>query len=195
MRNIAIVGAGQAGAQLALGLQGHGYEVTLVSDRTPDEIRTGVVMSSQVMFESAMATERAHGLNLWDDQAPAITGIRFTIRDQDGAVETSWHGPLDGRRTRSTNGSRRQPGRNGSSRPAAVCSSGRRTWATSRAWPPRTTSLSWPRARGSWRHLPSRRRQVAVRPAPARPGADVRDRDGAPRGRGRAVLQPGPRRG
>ena len=45
MRKILVVGAGQSGLQLALGLQSHGYEVTLMSNRTADEIRTGRVMS------------------------------------------------------------------------------------------------------------------------------------------------------
>ena len=41
MRKILVVGAGQSGLQLALGLQSHGYEVTLMSNRTADEIRSG----------------------------------------------------------------------------------------------------------------------------------------------------------
>ena len=54
MRLIAIIGAGQAGLQLVLGLQSHGYGVTLVSDRTPDEIWHGAVMSTQCMFHDAL---------------------------------------------------------------------------------------------------------------------------------------------
>ena len=41
MRKILIVGAGQAGLQLALSLQAEGYDVTVMSARTPDEIRNG----------------------------------------------------------------------------------------------------------------------------------------------------------
>jgi 2-polyprenyl-6-methoxyphenol hydroxylase-like FAD-dependent oxidoreductase len=41
LRKILIVGAGQAGLQLALSLRAEGYEVTLMSARTPEEIRTG----------------------------------------------------------------------------------------------------------------------------------------------------------
>jgi flavin reductase (DIM6/NTAB) family NADH-FMN oxidoreductase RutF len=96
MRSIAIVGAGQAGAQLALGLQEHGYDVTLVTDRTPDQVRNGPVMSSQCMFETALEIERAHGLNYWDEDAPRIEGVRFTIRDADGALVTSWQAPFEG---------------------------------------------------------------------------------------------------
>lgn len=36
---ILIVGAGQSGLQLALGLQQHGYDITVMSARTPEEIR------------------------------------------------------------------------------------------------------------------------------------------------------------
>ena len=39
MRKILIVGAGQAGLQLGLSLLAEGYDVTLMSARTPDEIR------------------------------------------------------------------------------------------------------------------------------------------------------------
>ena len=38
-RRIAVVGAGPAGTALALGLVRQGYDVTLVSDRTAEEIR------------------------------------------------------------------------------------------------------------------------------------------------------------
>ena len=38
-RRIAVVGAGPAGTALALGLVQQGYDVTLVSDRTAEEIR------------------------------------------------------------------------------------------------------------------------------------------------------------
>ncbi|NKI40172.1 styrene monooxygenase/indole monooxygenase family protein [Streptomyces physcomitrii] len=79
MRKILVVGAGQSGLQLALGLQSHGYEVTLVSNRTADEIRTGRVMSTQCMFPRALGHERALGLNLWEQQAPRITGLGVSV--------------------------------------------------------------------------------------------------------------------
>ncbi|MGH9510229.1 MAG: NAD(P)-binding domain-containing protein, partial [Terriglobales bacterium] len=50
MRKIAIVGAGQSGLQLALGLQQNGYDVTVVSNRAPEQIFKGRVTSSQFMF-------------------------------------------------------------------------------------------------------------------------------------------------
>jgi len=51
MRKVAIIGAGQSGLQLALGLQQKCYDVTVVSNRTADEIFKGRVTSSQFMFD------------------------------------------------------------------------------------------------------------------------------------------------
>jgi flavin reductase (DIM6/NTAB) family NADH-FMN oxidoreductase RutF len=96
MRSIAIVGAGHAGTQLALGLQQQGYTVTLVTDRTPEEVRGGPVMSSQCMFETALDIERARGLAHWEEDAPLIEGVRFTIRDVDGEIVTTWQAPFEG---------------------------------------------------------------------------------------------------
>ncbi|GAA4618131.1 styrene monooxygenase/indole monooxygenase family protein [Saccharopolyspora hordei] len=81
MRKVLVVGAGQAGLQLALGLQARQYEVTVVSARTPEQVRGGRVMSTQALFGTAVATERAHGLALWDAEAPPITGLRKTIAE------------------------------------------------------------------------------------------------------------------
>jgi hypothetical protein len=79
MRKITIVGAGQAGLQLGIGLLRAGYRVTCVSNRTPEELRGGRVMSSQCMFESALAHERALGLNFWDTTCPPVEGISFSV--------------------------------------------------------------------------------------------------------------------
>ena len=61
-RRIAVVGAGPAGTALALGLARAAHDVTLVSDRTAEEIRAGSVMSSQITFESALEAEHALGI-------------------------------------------------------------------------------------------------------------------------------------
>jgi hypothetical protein len=95
MRQIVIVGAGQAGLQLGIGLVGQGYDVTIVSNRTPDEIRSGRVMSSQCMFGGALARERSSGLNLWDESCPPVEGISFTVPDGSGGKAISWASRLD----------------------------------------------------------------------------------------------------
>ncbi|MFJ8383905.1 styrene monooxygenase/indole monooxygenase family protein [Streptomyces sp. NPDC094438] len=89
MRRVAIIGAGPGGLQLALGLQGAGYEVTVVAERTPEEVRRGRVMSTQLMFGPALALERAAGLNLWDDLAPVMGGFEMTQWDPGAGVPRS----------------------------------------------------------------------------------------------------------
>jgi flavin reductase (DIM6/NTAB) family NADH-FMN oxidoreductase RutF len=96
-RRIAIVGAGQSGLQLALGLLGAGHEVTLVSNRTAGQLATGQVQSSQCMFESALETERALGLDFWSEQCPPVEGIAFAVPAADGSGKAiDWAARLDG---------------------------------------------------------------------------------------------------
>jgi 2-polyprenyl-6-methoxyphenol hydroxylase-like FAD-dependent oxidoreductase len=95
MRKIIIVGAGQAGLQLGVGLLDAGYDVTIVSNRTGDQIRNGKVMSSQCMFGGALARERALGLNLWDAECPPVEGISFTVPDGEGGKAISWASRVD----------------------------------------------------------------------------------------------------
>ncbi|GGP64775.1 styrene monooxygenase/indole monooxygenase family protein [Streptomyces abikoensis] len=84
-RSIAVVGAGQAGLQLALGLRRSGHHVTLVSNRTARQVLDGRVMSTQIMFADALETERRLGLDHWRGEAPAIEGLSFTVAP--GAVK------------------------------------------------------------------------------------------------------------
>ncbi len=79
MAKVTIVGAGQSGLQLGIGLVQDGHEVTLVSNRTPDDFREGRVMSSQFMFANALDTERALGIDFWQETCPQTEGIQFAI--------------------------------------------------------------------------------------------------------------------
>lgn len=96
MRHIVIVGAGQAGLLLALGLLGEGYRVTVVSDRTAEQIRDGRILSNQCVFEPALRHERALGLNHWDDEVPPVVGVGFDA-GLPGSADPfiSWVAPLD----------------------------------------------------------------------------------------------------
>jgi flavin reductase (DIM6/NTAB) family NADH-FMN oxidoreductase RutF/2-polyprenyl-6-methoxyphenol hydroxylase-like FAD-dependent oxidoreductase len=85
-RRIAIVGAGPAGTALAVGLLRGGHDVTVVSDRTPEEIRDGTVMSSQVTFESALEVENALGIADVLPTAPAIQRMSYSARRSDGST-------------------------------------------------------------------------------------------------------------
>ncbi|MGH8431377.1 MAG: styrene monooxygenase/indole monooxygenase family protein [Solimonas sp.] len=92
MKRIAIIGAGQSGLQLGLGLLNAGYEVTLVSNRTGDEIRNGKVMSSQCMFHTSLQIERDLGLNYWERECPTVDGIGLAVPhpEQKGAKVIDW---------------------------------------------------------------------------------------------------------
>jgi flavin reductase (DIM6/NTAB) family NADH-FMN oxidoreductase RutF len=85
-RRIAVVGAGPAGTALALGLLQRGHEVTLVSDRSGEEIRAGSVMSSQVTFESALEAEGALGISGLLPEAPAIGRMVYATERADGST-------------------------------------------------------------------------------------------------------------
>jgi 2-polyprenyl-6-methoxyphenol hydroxylase-like FAD-dependent oxidoreductase len=85
MRQITIVGGGQAGLLLALGLRQHGYQVRLVQNRSAEAIESGKVLSSQCVFGAARAEERALGLDLWADSAPSVAGMRIQIAAPDGS--------------------------------------------------------------------------------------------------------------
>ncbi|MGV9879856.1 styrene monooxygenase/indole monooxygenase family protein [Streptomyces sp. NPDC003006] len=96
MRKILVVGAGQSGLQIALGLQAQGYEVTLMSNRTADEIRSGRVMSTQCMFHTALQHERDIQVNFWESQAPKIEGLGVSVAGPDSSRVIDWVGRLDG---------------------------------------------------------------------------------------------------
>lgn len=95
MRRSAIVGAGQAGLHLALALLAADYDVTLLTDRTAQQVRAGRVMSSQMMFGPARRLERAAGLNLWDATAPGATSLRVTVWDPPGKAALTFTGRFD----------------------------------------------------------------------------------------------------
>jgi Styrene monooxygenase A putative substrate binding domain len=91
-RKILIVGAGQSGLQLALGLQQHDYDVTVMSARTAEEIRAGRVMSTQAMFHPALQHERDLGLNFWEDDTPSYVRHIYTLRGPDDSVILDYPG-------------------------------------------------------------------------------------------------------
>jgi Styrene monooxygenase A putative substrate binding domain len=95
MRKVAIVGAGQSGLQLAIGLHKSGYEVALLSAQTGAQIQAGRVTSSQCMFGTAIQNERAVGIDFWQESCPAVEGIEFTIAGPDGQRVTHWAARLD----------------------------------------------------------------------------------------------------
>lgn len=98
MKRITIVGGGQSGLQLAIGLLQKGYGVKIIQDRTGEQIAAGRVLSSQCQFNAALDHERALGINFWEGSCPPVEGISFTVPSPEGpgkAVE--WAAKLDAR--------------------------------------------------------------------------------------------------
>lgn len=95
-RSIAIVGAGQAGLLLGCALLDQGYAVTLVTNRTPEDVWHGRVMSSQFIFDPGLQIERDFGMNQWEAQCPNTEGIGFSIPAPDGSGKQAlhWHARL-----------------------------------------------------------------------------------------------------
>jgi flavin-dependent dehydrogenase len=85
MRHITIVGGGQAGLVLAVGLLDAGFKVRLAQNRSASEIANGKVLSTQCVFPTARAEERRLGLDLWNEDAPAIAGVRIAVAAPDGS--------------------------------------------------------------------------------------------------------------
>jgi flavin-dependent dehydrogenase len=90
-RKIAIVGAGQAGLQLALGLLSNDYKVTIITDQKYLENRK--ILSSQGMFNEALQHERDLGIDFWKNSAPQNTSVTFTIAKSDFTqIAIQWKG-------------------------------------------------------------------------------------------------------
>lgn len=96
MRKIAIIGAGQSGLQLGFGLLERGYEVTVYSNRRPEEIERGRVLSSQCMFDMALQYERDLDINFWEEECPNVDGISFVLTGPEGSKVFEWASRLDG---------------------------------------------------------------------------------------------------
>jgi len=87
-RKIAIVGAGQSGLPLALALQARGDQITLISNRSPDDLRKGKILSSQCMFDAALQIERDFGLNSGSISARPCKASATPCRIRKSAVKS-----------------------------------------------------------------------------------------------------------
>ncbi len=97
MRKFTIVGGGQSGLMVAIGLLKAGHKVRVVQNRTGEDIARGKVLSSQCMFSNAVQHERDLGIDFWSDSCPPVQGINFIVPNPDGSGSKviDWTGKLD----------------------------------------------------------------------------------------------------
>ncbi|MEO7372455.1 MAG: flavin reductase [Terrimesophilobacter sp.] len=97
MRKIAIVGAGESGVQLALGLQRRGFVTTLISDRSAEQVRSGNVMSSQCVFSAALAAEEPMDIGSITSADPVQGALQISAIQMNvlGEAPATWRAPLD----------------------------------------------------------------------------------------------------
>ncbi|GGE10656.1 Dehydrogenase (flavoprotein) [Gemmobacter megaterium] len=97
MRRFTIVGGGQSGLMVAIGLLKAGHQVRVVQNRTGEEIANGKVLSSQCMFSNSVQHERDLGIDFWSDSCPPVQGINFIVPhpEKPGEKLIDWTGKLD----------------------------------------------------------------------------------------------------
>ncbi len=80
MRNVAIIGAGQAGLLVAHALRRQGYEVSLFSDKSAEDfLQRSRPTGTAARFDMSLEWERELGLNHWDHLAPKGEGVHLTF--------------------------------------------------------------------------------------------------------------------
>jgi 2-polyprenyl-6-methoxyphenol hydroxylase-like FAD-dependent oxidoreductase len=85
MTKIAVIGAGQAGLLLGIGLVDRGHRVTLVSDRTPEQVLASAIPAGSMVFHDGLEIERELGVALWNEAA-TIDAVRIEIVAPDGSL-------------------------------------------------------------------------------------------------------------
>src|ERR1700709_877738 len=93
MRKIAIIGAGQAGCIFGYALIKRGYDVTLYSDRTPDQwLNHSAPTGSACLYARVIDIERELGMDYWSqDMFPAegvlLESARFASDPEAGMMK------------------------------------------------------------------------------------------------------------
>jgi Styrene monooxygenase A putative substrate binding domain len=91
MKQISIIGSGQAGCILAYALVKRGYDVTLYSDKTPDQwLNHSAPTGTACLYAEVIDIEREYGMEFWsEDMFPAEGVLLESARypgDPDAAV-------------------------------------------------------------------------------------------------------------
>lgn len=91
-----IVGAGQGGLHLAFGLLQDGWEVTILTDRTPDEYRAMGLLSSHTLQQRSVALEAAAGIDVYDGLTDnRSAGVDFALSLDGREVALGFRGDFE----------------------------------------------------------------------------------------------------
>ncbi len=95
MRQIGIIGAGQAGLCLGISLVDAGYDVTIFSDRTPQAVLNSQLRAAPLLFPDALEIERNLGLNFWDEESQVCTRFHNQVLDTEGNLLLDYSSNLE----------------------------------------------------------------------------------------------------
>ena len=86
MKKVAIIGGGLAGFHAAFSLQqAGGYDVTVYTNRTAQQLRTGRMLSMAAPFRWVHDRESSLGINFWEDVDARAEGFDMHIKDPGGS--------------------------------------------------------------------------------------------------------------
>lgn len=86
MRKVAIIGGGLAGFHAAFSLQkAGGYDVTVYTNRTAEQLRNGRMLSMAAPFRWVLERESSLGINFWEDVDARAEGFDMHIKDPGGS--------------------------------------------------------------------------------------------------------------
>jgi 2-polyprenyl-6-methoxyphenol hydroxylase-like FAD-dependent oxidoreductase len=96
MRDIGIIGAGQAGLQLGFMLLDRGYRVTVYSDRTPEQMFNAQLATTAAQFGRVTGYERELGLDFVDVRGHELAGCDLDVCPGPGQRVLNVHGRIAG---------------------------------------------------------------------------------------------------
>ncbi|NML18665.1 styrene monooxygenase/indole monooxygenase family protein [Azohydromonas caseinilytica] len=94
MRQISLIGGGQAGLLLGFALLEKGYDVSLYTDRSAEQVSNSRLPSTPFLFDGSLQFERELGLNFWEAAAPWGEGMHVDFRNPDGSIAFTVQGHL-----------------------------------------------------------------------------------------------------